>query len=143
MQRKNISKTQQNGNILQEQTEFTQSDNSGGVRKASTGRGRIDLRAQPQETTFNLPKTLHKNKNKGPLSGGRGNSSRARLANATIPKSATNQASQKVTRIVITTPSTFGPASLQSICEIEPSSRRDSWRELFGWFILPALWICS
>ena len=81
MQRKNISKTQQNGNILQKQTEFTQSGNSESIRKTSTGRGRINLRAEPRETTFNLPKTLHKNKNKGPLSGGRRNSSRTGFAN--------------------------------------------------------------
>ena len=65
MQRKNISKTQQNGNLIQKQTEFTQSDNSESIRKTSTGRGRINLRAQPRETVFNLPKTLDKTKIRG------------------------------------------------------------------------------
>ena len=81
MQGKNISKTPQNGHILQKQTDFTQSGNSESIRKTSTGRGRFNLRAEPRETTFNLPKTLHKNKNKGPLSGRRGNSSRTGFAN--------------------------------------------------------------
>ena len=65
MQRKNISKTQQNGNILQKQTEFTQSGNSESIRKTSTGRGRINLRAEPRETTLAFQRPSTKTKIKG------------------------------------------------------------------------------
>lgn len=81
MQRKNISKTKQDGNKLQKQAKFKRSDNSANVRKTSAGRGRINLRAQPPEAVFNLPKTLRENKSKRPLSSGRGSSSRTRFAN--------------------------------------------------------------
>ena len=81
MQRKNISKTRQDGNKLQEHAKIGRSDNSENFRKPSSGRGRINLRAEPAEAVFNLPKTLSKNKSKGPLFNGRRSSSRTRFAN--------------------------------------------------------------
>ena len=81
MHRKNISKTKQDGNKLQKQAKYRQSDNSKKFRQTSSGRGRINLRAQPPEAVFNLPKTLSKNKNKGPLFNGRRSSSWTRFAN--------------------------------------------------------------
>ena len=81
MQRKNISKTRQDGNKLQEHAKIGRLDNSENFRKPSSGRGRINLRAEPAEAVFNLPKTLNKNKSKGPLFNGRRSSSRTRFAN--------------------------------------------------------------
>jgi 1-hydroxycarotenoid 3,4-desaturase len=81
MQRKNISKTRQDGNKLREHAKIRRSNNSENFRKPKSGRGRINLRAEPKEAVFNLPKTLSKNKSKGALFNGRRSSSGTRFAN--------------------------------------------------------------